>query len=68
VPNKEDDISHYIVYEKVFFGLEKIAEVKSANYSDSSIVKGKNKNYVVSVVNNSGLESDPSAELTISAK
>jgi uncharacterized protein len=66
--NKENDISHYVVYEKVFLGTEKIAEVKSTNYSDGSILKGKNKVYVVSAVDTSGLESDISPELAISAK
>lgn len=67
-PNKETDISHYIVYEKVFMGVEKIAEAKTTHYSDNSIVKGKNKNYVVSAVDNNGLESEVSAEFTVSAK
>ena len=67
-PNKEADISHYIVYEKKFMGAEKIAETKTAYYSDSAIVQGKNKNYVVSAVDKSGLESDVSAELAVSAK
>jgi fibronectin type 3 domain-containing protein/TolB-like protein len=66
--NKESDISHYVVYEKVFMGTEKIAEVKSVNYSDGSIVKGKNKVYVVTAVDKTGLESEISAEFTVSAK
>jgi hypothetical protein len=66
--NKEADISHYVVYEKVFMGAEKIAETKTAHYSDGSIVKGKNKNYVVSAVDKDGLESDVSTEFTVSAK
>jgi hypothetical protein len=68
VANKESDISHYVVYEKVFLGMEKIAAVKSTNYSDGSIAKGKNKTYVVSAVDNSGLESEISSEFTVSAK
>jgi len=67
-PNKEADISHYVVYEKKFMGMEKIAEVKTAHYSDASIAKEKNKNYVVSAVDQNGLESDISAEFTVSAK
>jgi hypothetical protein len=67
-PNKETDISHYVVYEKVFMGVEKIAEVKTSRYSDGSIIKGKNKNYVVSAVDNNGLESEVSTEFTVSAK
>jgi fibronectin type 3 domain-containing protein len=68
MPNKETDISLYYIYEKRFFSWEKIAEVKSTNYADSSIVKGKNKIYVVSAVDRDGLESERSEELTISAK
>jgi len=70
-PNSETDISHYIVYEKLFMSVEKIAEVKTArysDYSDASIVKGKNKNYVVSAVDKNGLESEVSTEVTVSAK
>jgi len=67
-PNSEADISHYIVYEKRFFSLEKIAEVKSVSYTDTTAVKGKNKIYVVTAVDRDGLESEPSTELTISVK
>ena len=66
--NKETDIAQYIVYEKRFFSLEKLAEVKSTSYTDSSIVKGKSKIYVVTAVDRDGLESEPSAELSVSAK
>jgi uncharacterized protein len=67
-PNKEADISQYIVYEKSFFNLEKLAEVKSTNYKGSSLVKGKSKTYAVTAVDRDGLESEPSAELLVSAK
>lgn len=67
-PNKEADISHYVVYEKKFIGAEKIAETKSASYADGSLAPGKSRNYVVSAVDRAGLESDVSAEWTVSAK
>jgi uncharacterized protein len=66
-PNKESDISHYVVYEKTFLSTEKIAQVKSADYSDNSIAKGKSKKYVISAVDQNGLESEVSAEITVSA-
>lgn len=66
--NKEADIAHYVVYEKIFMGVEKIAEVKNNGYSDSSIVREKNKKYVVSAVDKDGLEGEVSTELTVSAK
>ena len=69
LPNKETDISHYIVYEKTFTGMGKIAQVPSAGYSDSSSIDpGKRKIYAVTAVNRSGLESEISAEITVSAK
>ncbi|HPC85070.1 MAG TPA: hypothetical protein PK927_01200 [Smithellaceae bacterium] len=67
-PNKETDISHYIVYEKKFIGAEKIAETKTASYADGSLAPGKSRNYVVTAVDRSGLESDVSAEWSVSAK
>ena len=67
-PNKETDISQYIIYEKRFFSLEKLAEAKSNSYTDSSIVKGKDRVYVITAVDRDGLESQPSAELTVFAK
>jgi fibronectin type 3 domain-containing protein/TolB-like protein len=68
VPNKESDISHYIIYEKKYFSAEKIAESKSANYTDSTIEKGSEKKYVIKAVDRDGLESEFSAELSVSSK
>lgn len=67
-PNKEADISHYIVYEKKFIGAEKIVEAKTASYADGSLAPGKDRNYVVSAVDKTGLESDVSAELKVIAR
>lgn len=66
--NKEADISHYIIYEKSFFNPTKLAEAKSTNYSDPTLAKGKNKTYVITAVDRDGLESEPSAEMAVSAK
>jgi fibronectin type 3 domain-containing protein/TolB-like protein len=67
-PNKETDISHYIIYEKKYFGVEKIAETKSANFVDSSIEKGTEKKYVIKAIDRDGLDSEFSAELSVSSK
>jgi uncharacterized protein len=67
-PNKETDITHYVVYEKTFTGMGKIAQVPSAGYTDSSVEPGKTKVYIVTAVNSSSLESENSAEITISTK
>ena len=64
----ELDISHYTVYEKRFFGLEKIDTVKITNFSEAGPVKGKSKAYAVTSVDKDGLESEPSQEVTISGK
>jgi fibronectin type 3 domain-containing protein/TolB-like protein len=64
----ERDISHYNVYEKRFFGLEKIHTVKITNFSEAGPVKGKSKAYAVTSVDKDGLESEPSQEVTISGK
>ncbi len=66
--NKEADIAQYVVYEKRFFSLEKLAEVKSTSYTDSAVVKGKSKVYAVTAVDRDGLESEPGTEVNISAK
>lgn len=66
--NKESDISYYIVYEKKYFSAEKIAESKSANYTDSTLGKGSEKKYVIKAVDRDGLESEFSAELSVSSK
>jgi fibronectin type 3 domain-containing protein len=56
------------VYEKLFFGLEKINTVKITNFSEAGPVKGKSKVYVVTSVDKDGLESEPSQEVVISGK
>ncbi len=66
--NKESDIDHYIVYEKGFMSADKIAEVKTTSYDDVTIAKGKNKTYIITAVDKSGLESEKSEEITVSAK
>jgi hypothetical protein len=67
-PGKESDISLYIIYEKKFFGLEKMAEAKSTNYTDNSVAPGKSKTYIVTAIDRDGLESEPSVEMIVTAK
>jgi fibronectin type 3 domain-containing protein len=61
----EPDIAHYVVYEKRFFGLEKIDVVKKTSFSETGLAKGKNKTYVVTSVDRDGLESEPSEEVMV---
>jgi len=64
-PNGEGDIVHYVVYEKRWYGTEKIATVKETRFSEAAPPKGKKKTYVVTAVDKDGLESDPCPELLI---
>jgi len=64
-PSPETDIEHYIVYEKKFFGSEKIGEVTAPLFSEAAPPKGKSKTYVITAKDRDGLESEPSEEITI---
>lgn len=64
----EPDVTHYVVFEKGFFGLEKIDIAKKTTFSDSSLAKGKNKTYAVTSVDRDGLESEPSDEVTVTGR
>jgi hypothetical protein len=65
----EPDLSHYRVYEKTFWktevvpGLERITAPSIA--FKTSIGKGKTKTYLVTAVDQDGLESDYSAEIVV---
>ena len=59
------DIAHYTVYEKRFLGLVKIDTVQKEGFAEPGPAKGKSKTYVVTASDRDGLESDPSAEITI---
>lgn len=65
----EPDLSHYRVYEKTFWktevvpGLERITAPSIA--FKTSLGKGKTKTYLVTAVDQDGLESDYSAEIVV---
>ncbi len=67
-PNRENDIDHYVVYEKNWYGREKIAAVKESRFSKEGLPKGKTKTFLVTAVDKDGLESDPCQEILIEAK
>ena len=67
-PNEESDIVHYVVYEKRWYGTEKITTVKETRFSEAGPPKGKKKTYVVTAVDKDGLESDPCPELLIEGR
>jgi fibronectin type 3 domain-containing protein/TolB-like protein len=61
----EPDVTHYVVYEKRFFGLGKIDIAKKTTFSETGLAKGKNKTYTVTSVDKDGLESEHSEEVTV---
>ncbi len=64
----EPDIAFYTIYEKKFFGLEKIATPAGPTFSEASPALGKSKTYVLTVTDRDGLESEPSAEVTVTGR
>jgi hypothetical protein len=64
----EPDISYYSVYEKRFYGLDRINTVKANSFTEAGLAKGKSKTYVVTAVDNDDLESEPSQEMTITGR
>jgi len=67
-PGSEPDLTHYIVYEKRFFGLQKIDTVKITSFSEAAPAKGKSKTYAVTSVDKDGLESEFSQEVMVGEK
>ncbi len=66
--NREKDIAHYVVYEKRWYGREKITTVQETRFSEGGLGKGKKKGYFVTAVDKDGLESDPSPEILIEGR
>jgi uncharacterized protein len=64
-PASEPEITHYVVYEKRFFGLQRIDAVKITSFSEAAPGKGKSKIYAVTSVDKDGLESELSQEITV---
>ena len=65
---REPDIANYRIYEKKFFGNEKIADEKTNSFTETAPPKGKNKTYLVTAVDSDDLESNPSREITVTGK
>ena len=61
----EPDVAHYTVYEKKFFGMEKIATVRERSFIEAAPTKGKVKVFLITVTDRDGLESDPTPEISI---
>jgi fibronectin type 3 domain-containing protein len=61
----EPDIAQYTVYEKKFFGMEKITAVRETQFSEPAPSKGKTKTYLVTATDKDGLESEPGLEITV---
>jgi fibronectin type 3 domain-containing protein len=64
----ESDIKEYHLYERGLFGLEEIAVVSGTSHSLEGLAKGKSRVFSVRAVDRDGLVSDPSPEITVTAK
>lgn len=67
-PASEPDIAYYTVYEKKFFGNEKIITITETTFSEPALPKGKSKTYVVTTTDKDSLESEPSREITLTGR
>jgi fibronectin type 3 domain-containing protein/TolB-like protein len=65
---REPDIAYYRVYEKKFFGNEKIADEKTNAFNETAPPKGKTKTYLVTTVDADGLESNSSREIIVTGR
>jgi uncharacterized protein len=63
----EPDIVHYTVYEKKLFGADKIATVRETQFMEAGPPQGKTKTYIVTATDKDGLESEPGAEIAVTA-
>jgi hypothetical protein len=68
----KQDLSHYKVYEKTFWRTEGVPGLDRITSSSvtfrTALGKGKNKTYLVTAVDQDGLESDYSAEIVVTGK
>lgn len=64
----EPDLAYYTVYEKKFFGNEKIITTGETIFNEPALPKGKSKTYVVTTTDKDGLESEPSREISLTGK
>jgi fibronectin type 3 domain-containing protein len=55
----------YNLYEKSFFGAQKIGSVKRPEAQLSDLTPGKKSTYVITAVDDDGLESDPGEPITV---
>jgi pectate lyase len=67
--NIEADLNHYNVYRSITsgFGFAQTAQVTDSNSVDTSVIDGTTYYYVVTAVDNTGNESDPSIEVDVTA-
>ncbi|NPU84173.1 MAG: hypothetical protein HPY65_06765 [Syntrophaceae bacterium] len=65
--NAEPDIARYDIFERSYFGLEKIAAATGTFHSLGDMTKGKSRVFCLRAVDRSGLESEASPEITVTA-
>ena len=65
LPNTEADVVSYNIFEKGFFGLTKIGEVREPKATIIGAKSGKSNDYVITAVDRDNLESEPSQPITV---
>lgn len=67
--SKSFDVVQFVVYEKCLFGgNNKLGSLKESTFRDETLPPGKSRSYVVTAVDKYGLESEPSAVITITGR
>jgi fibronectin type 3 domain-containing protein len=64
-PSAEADIAFYVIYQKRFFLMNRLGHSNLPSYTDGPIARGRSRTYVVTAVDQDGLESPPSEELRL---
>ncbi|MBF0635138.1 MAG: fibronectin type III domain-containing protein, partial [Nitrospinae bacterium] len=60
----EPEIGHYTIYTAGFFGKQKVGESKQAGYTVTGLKPDTSYTFIVTAVDKSGLESEPSPPVT----
>lgn len=64
----EPDVSHYLIYTAGFFGKQKVGESKQTSHTVTGLKPDSSYTFVVTVVDKTGLESEPSPPVTAQTK
>ena len=66
--SQEAEISHYTIYTAGFFGKQKVAESKQTGFTVTGLKADTSYTFIVTAVDKTGLESEPSPPVTAQTK